>query len=59
MLFLVGENEKIYSPQEALSRLRRTAPQIETALIPGAGHDLTAVRAALVSQKILEFFESR
>ena len=59
VLFMVGENEKIYSPQEALSRLRRTAPQIETALIPGAGHDLTAVRADLVSQKILEFFESR
>lgn len=55
MLFLVGENEKLYSPQEAIERLNSVAPQVETAIIPNAGHDLTMARAALVNRKILEF----
>jgi pimeloyl-ACP methyl ester carboxylesterase len=54
-LFLVGENEKLYSPQAAVERLNSVAPQIETAIIPNAGHDLTMARAWLVNQKILEF----
>ena len=37
-LFLVGENEKIYSAERAVARLRRVAPGIETEVIPGAGH---------------------
>jgi pimeloyl-ACP methyl ester carboxylesterase/TM2 domain-containing membrane protein YozV len=57
VLFLVGENEKIYSPQKAIERLKEVAPRIKTGLIPGAGHDLTAVRADLVNQKILDFLE--
>jgi pimeloyl-ACP methyl ester carboxylesterase len=55
MLFLVGENEKLYSPQAAVERLNTVAPQVETAIIPNAGHDLTMARAALVNRKILEF----
>lgn len=54
-LFVVGENEKIYSPQEALERLARVAPQIETQLVAGAGHDLTIVRAEVVNRVILDF----
>lgn len=57
VLFLVGENEKIYSPQKAIDRLKEVTPGIKTGLIPGAGHDLTAVRADLVNQKILDFLE--
>ncbi len=57
VLFLVGENEKIYSPQQALERLKEVAPRITTGLISGAGHDLTAVQADLVNQKILDFLE--
>jgi pimeloyl-ACP methyl ester carboxylesterase len=54
-LFLVGENEKIYSAQAAVRRLNRVAPQIRTEIIPGAGHDLTMVQADLVVRKVLEF----
>ena len=54
-LFLVGENEKIYSAQKALERLREVAPQIETELIPGAGHDLTVVQAEMIQDKVLNF----
>ena len=54
-LFLVGENEKIYSAQKAVSRLNRVAPQIKTAIIPGAGHDLWLSQAKVVNGKILDF----
>jgi pimeloyl-ACP methyl ester carboxylesterase len=56
-LFLVGENEKIYSAEKALRRLNRVAPQIRAEIIPGAGHDLTVVQAELVNRKILEFLD--
>ncbi len=54
-LFMVGENEKIYSAQEAVKRLKQVAPQIRTEVIPGAGHDLNLVQAELVTEKVLEF----
>ena len=59
VLFLVGENEKIYSAQEAVERLNNIAPQIKTEFIPGAGHDLSVVQADVVNQKILEFLEKK
>jgi len=40
VLFLVGENEKIYSAHSAVRRLNSLAPQIKTEIIPNAGHDL-------------------
>jgi pimeloyl-ACP methyl ester carboxylesterase len=55
VLFAVGENEKIYSATEAVERLDEVAPQIQTRTIPGAGHDLTIVQAALVNRMILGF----
>jgi pimeloyl-ACP methyl ester carboxylesterase len=54
-LFMVGANEKIYSAHAALGRLRRVAPGIRTALIPGAGHDAWMTRAAPVNQVLLDF----
>jgi len=54
-LFLVGENEKIYPALSAIERLNRVAPQIETQIIPHAGHDLTIVQTELVNRKIVQF----
>lgn len=54
-LYLVGENEKIYPAKKALARLSRHAPQIKTALIPKAGHDLWIVQAELVTKTIVDF----
>jgi len=54
-LFLVGEHEKMYSAQKAVSRLNRVAPQIKTEIIPQAGHDLWLVQAEIVTGKILDF----
>jgi pimeloyl-ACP methyl ester carboxylesterase len=54
-LYLVGENEKIYSPAKAVARLQRVAPQIQIALLPQAGHDLTIAQPDRVTERILEF----
>ncbi|MFH1851681.1 MAG: alpha/beta hydrolase [Candidatus Neomarinimicrobiota bacterium] len=56
-LYMVGDREVIYDPNAALERLRRVAPKIRTLLVPGAGHDLTIVRADLVDSKIVEFLQ--
>lgn len=57
-LFLVGENERIYSADAALRHLHNTAPQVQTELIPGAGHGLLIVQAELVVDKILDFLKA-
>jgi pimeloyl-ACP methyl ester carboxylesterase len=59
VLFLVGENEKIYSAEEAVARLNEVAPSIETKIIPCAGHDLTVVQAEMVNRVILDFLEKK
>ena len=56
-LFLVGENEKIYSAQKAIQRLNKVAPHIKAEVIPNAGHDLTIVQAEMVNRKVLEFLK--
>jgi pimeloyl-ACP methyl ester carboxylesterase len=56
-LYLVGENEKLYSARRAIQRLNRVAPQIKAEIIPGAGHDLTIVQADMVNRKIIEFLK--
>jgi len=56
-LYVVGENEKIYSAQKAMQRLDQVAPHIQTRTIPNAGHDLTFVQAEMVNRKILDFLQ--
>ena len=58
-LFLVGENEKLYSARAAVRRLSRVAPQVKAEIIPGAGHDLTLVQADLVFGRVLDFLAER
>jgi len=59
LLFLIGENEKIYgkSAFETVQHLNQIAPHIKTEIISGAGHDLTFVQAELVNKTILEFLK--
>ncbi len=58
-LFLVGENEKIYPALAAIERLTTVAPQIETQIIPDAGHDLTVVQTELVNRTVVQFLTRR
>jgi pimeloyl-ACP methyl ester carboxylesterase len=55
VLFLVGENEKIYSAGKAWQRLHEIAPHIQAEIIPGAGHDLTLAQPEMVNRKVLKF----
>jgi pimeloyl-ACP methyl ester carboxylesterase len=55
LLYLVGENEKIYPADRAVERLAAVAPHVQAEIIPGAGHDLSVVQAELVNRKVLEF----
>jgi pimeloyl-ACP methyl ester carboxylesterase len=57
-LFLVGENEKIYSAQNAIDRLKNIAPQIKTEMISNVGHDLLFLEQSLVLSKIITFLKS-
>ena len=58
-LFLVGANDKVFSSTRAVQRLNEVAPRIETEIIPGAGHDLTIVKADQVHQKVRAFLATR
>ena len=55
VLFVVGENEKLYPAADAVARLSEVAPTIETQIVPSAGHDLTMVQADRVNRIILDF----
>jgi pimeloyl-ACP methyl ester carboxylesterase len=54
-LLLFGEQEVIYNYQAALKRATKLIPQVETAVIPGAGHGLNFDRPEVVNECILEF----
>ena len=54
-LYLVGDREKIYSASKAVARLNCVAPDIKAEIIPGAGHSLNIVQAAVVNRKLLAF----
>jgi pimeloyl-ACP methyl ester carboxylesterase len=56
-LFLVGELEKMYSPQEAVRRLNTVAPHIETEIVPDAGHNLVYAQREMVSNLVLRFLK--
>jgi pimeloyl-ACP methyl ester carboxylesterase len=56
-LYLVGENEKIYSAQQAIQRLNDVAPHIRAEVILNAGHGLTIEQAEVVNGKVLEFLK--
>jgi len=54
-LFVIGEHERIYGCEEALRRLARLAPGIATAVVPGAGHDMTWLEPDRVCRAVLDF----
>ena len=56
---MVGENERIYSPQNVIERLNRVAPKIETKLIRNAEHDLAMAQPKIVNDSIFAFLGIR
>jgi len=55
VLFLLGENEKLYSTPDAVARLQQVAPHHRVEVIPHAGHDLNLVAAEEINRIVLEF----
>jgi len=54
-LFLVGENERIYSAEGAVQRIRAVAPEIRVEVVPNGGHVFTATHPTAVNERILAF----
>lgn len=57
-LFLAGTNEVVFPAQQAVTRLARVAPHVETALFEGVGHDLIVVRTEEVNRRVLSFLSA-
>lgn len=57
VLFFVGENETCYNGNDAVNRLNKVAPKIETEFIKGTGHDLMFTHTSVVNKRILEFLK--
>lgn len=55
-LFLVGDNEKIYSPQKAMARLERLVPSIEKEIINNAGHG-SILQSPQTNERIMNFLK--
>jgi len=55
-MYVVGQRDVVCSdPQAAVARVRAVAPQIETFLVPDAGHEAYAMQPKLVTDSVLEF----
>ena len=52
---MVGEDERVYDAAEAVERIERLAPGVETMVVKNAGHDMTWVQAERVNDKLREF----
>ena len=54
-LFLVGENDRTYSAQRAVRRLRRVAPQVETKIASNTDHYIMLMNPDWVVSNMLRF----
>jgi pimeloyl-ACP methyl ester carboxylesterase len=54
-LLLVGDSEILYNPHRALQRAKQLIPQIETELVPHAGHLLNSDQPEKVGDTVLRF----
>jgi hypothetical protein len=52
---LAEGNEKMYSAQKAVQRLREVALRTKAVTNPAAGHGLTFAQADMANRKVLEF----
>jgi pimeloyl-ACP methyl ester carboxylesterase len=55
VLYIRGENDRLASVNAAVARMNEMAPQIETAVISGAGHDLGVGQADAFSRRVVQF----
>ncbi|NOH10042.1 MAG: alpha/beta hydrolase [Chloroflexi bacterium] len=56
-LYMMGENDVMFSAEKATSHLNEVAPDIQTMVTSDAGHDITFIKSDWVNEQILLFFE--
>mgnify|MGYP001307803718 CR=1 FL=1 len=56
-LLMMGDQEVIYNYKAAIARAKKFIPNIETTIIPGAGHALNFDQPEIVNQHILTFLQ--
>lgn len=59
VLFLVGEEEKIYKPTKVVAAVKEKLPQAVTKIIPQSGHLLIAEQPDKVNNEIRHFLSGR
>src|SRR3989339_356198 len=59
VLFMIGENERSFSPTGSVKRLKEKAPAIVIEILKDAGHDLVFVQPEIVIEKVLQFLHNR
>jgi pimeloyl-ACP methyl ester carboxylesterase len=57
VLLLVGEHEAVANPQKTVSRALALLPDVEAAVLPGAGHLLPSEQPAVVNARVLTFLD--
>ncbi|MBN2038721.1 MAG: alpha/beta hydrolase [Spirochaetes bacterium] len=57
VLFIAGKNEKIYSAEEAVQRIEKTAPSIKTKIIADAGHGIIFSQSKLINEAVINFLQ--
>jgi len=57
VLFLIGENDKVCNPHDAINRLNELVPEVKTKLFLNTGHDLMFTHTDEVNNTILGFLE--
>ena len=55
VLLLIGEQEVMYDPAEALARARRLIPDFEGDLVPQSSHEMCSSQYQIVDARVLEF----
>jgi len=58
MLLLIGDEESLYDPVQALQRAKGLVPNLEAELIPRANHSMTMEQHDVVDRRILAFLGS-
>lgn len=54
-LLLIGEQEVIYAPANALARARALIPDIQGELVPQSKHDMCFSQHRIVDARVLDF----
>jgi len=57
VLMLVGENEVMYDPAEALARARQHVPNLEGEVVPGCNHEMHLSQSRIVNARVLDFLK--